>query len=94
MFDKWKSPRLGSKIILENSRVLLLPFESERRSELKRIIFDHDIWRYMGIKIETESDFDAMSMKPWSPKNKVYVTLLLLSISKLKKWLEALALVI
>ena len=45
-------------ISLENSRVLLLPFESERRSELKRIIFDHDIWRYMGIKIETESDFE------------------------------------
>ena len=46
-------------ISLENSRVLLLPFESERRSELKRIIFDHDIWRYMGIKIETESDFEC-----------------------------------
>lgn len=42
---------LGSKIILENSRVLLLPFESERKSELKRIIFDHDIWHYMGMKI-------------------------------------------
>ena len=37
MFDKWKSPRLGSKIILENSRVLLLPFESERKSELKEL---------------------------------------------------------
>ena len=49
---------LDSKIILENSRVLLLPFESERKSELKRIIFDHDIWHYMGMKIETESDFD------------------------------------
>jgi len=49
---------LGSKIILENSRVLLLPFESERKSELKRIIFDHDIWHYMGMKIETESDFE------------------------------------
>lgn len=59
MFDKWKSPPLGSKIILENSRVLLLPFESERKSELKRIIFDHDIWRYMGIKIETESNFEC-----------------------------------
>ena len=49
---------LDSKIILENSRVLLLPFESERKSELKRIIFDHDIWHYMGMKIETESDFE------------------------------------
>ena len=49
---------LDSKIILENSRVLLLPFENERKSELKRIIFDHDIWHYMGMKIETESDFE------------------------------------
>ena len=49
---------LDSKIILENSRVLLLPFESERKSELKRIIFDDDIWHYMGMKIETESDFE------------------------------------
>jgi len=48
---------LDSKIILENSRVLLLPFESERKSELKKIIFNHDIWRYMGMNIETESDF-------------------------------------
>ena len=48
---------LDSKIILENSRVILLPFESERKSELKKIIFNHDIWRYMGMNIETESDF-------------------------------------
>lgn len=48
---------LDSKIMLENSRVLLLPFESERKSELKKIIFNHDIWRYMGMNIETESDF-------------------------------------
>ena len=46
------------KIILENSRVLLLPFESERKSELKRIILGRDIWRYMGMKIETKSDFE------------------------------------
>ena len=43
--------------MLENSRVLLLPFESERKSELKKIIFNHDIWPYMGMNIETESDF-------------------------------------
>ena len=43
--------------MLENSRVLILPFESERKSELKKIIFNHDIWRYMGMNIETESDF-------------------------------------
>ena len=48
---------LDSKIILENSRVLILPFESERKSELKKIIFYRDIWRYMGMNIETESDF-------------------------------------
>jgi len=48
---------LDSKIMLENSRVLLLPFESERKSELKKIIFNYDIWCYMGMNIETESDF-------------------------------------
>ena len=53
-----KTAPLNTKIVLENSRALLLPFESERKSELKKIIFDHDIWRYMGRNMETESDFE------------------------------------
>ena len=60
---------LDSKIILENSRVLLLPFENERKSELKRIIFDHDIWHYMGMKIETESDFEYYVHETLESKN-------------------------
>lgn len=53
-----KTAPLNTKIVLENSRALLLPFESLRKSELKKIIFDHEIWRYMGMNIETESDFE------------------------------------
>ena len=43
------SELLQSNIILENERVLLLPFENERNIELKEIIFDDEIWKYMGI---------------------------------------------
>jgi RimJ/RimL family protein N-acetyltransferase len=53
-----KTAPLNTKIVLENSRALLLPFESTRKSELKKIIFDHDIWRYMGRNMETQSDFE------------------------------------
>ncbi|MDB4016095.1 hypothetical protein N8345_02150 [Flavobacteriaceae bacterium] len=73
---------LDSKIMLENSRVLLLPFESERKSELKKIIFNHDIWRYMRINIETESDLEQYVHETLELKKKVHVTLLLLSIKK------------
>ena len=53
-----KTAPLITKIVLENSRALLLPFESARKSELKKIILDHDIWRYVRRNIETESDFE------------------------------------
>lgn len=49
---------LQSEIILENEKVKLIPFENERHQELKKIIFDDDIWRYMGQYIRTEQDFD------------------------------------
>ena len=52
------SPILKTKIILENERVKLLPFESERNDELKEIIFDDSIWTFMGMYIQTESDFN------------------------------------
>ena len=53
-----KTAPLITKIVLENSRALLLPFESARKSELKKIILDHDIWRYVRRNMETESDFE------------------------------------
>ena len=49
---------LNSKIQLENDRVLLLPFENERNQELKEIIFDNGIWKFMGMSVKNESDFE------------------------------------
>ncbi|WP_258104869.1 GNAT family N-acetyltransferase [Marinoscillum sp. MHG1-6] len=50
---------LNTPITLENERVLLLPFEHARNDELKGIIFDERIWKYMGISMKTEKDFDS-----------------------------------
>lgn len=53
-----KKEPLFSDILLENERVLLIPFEHERKQELKEIIFVDKIWTYMGMRMETESDFE------------------------------------
>ena len=52
-----KKELLNTAIILENDNVLLIPFENERNIELKDIIFQPDIWKYMGMYISNESDF-------------------------------------
>lgn len=52
------SELLQSDIILENDKVLLLPFENERNIELKEIIFDDEIWKYMGMYVRNDIDFD------------------------------------
>ncbi|MBU2996447.1 GNAT family N-acetyltransferase [Cellulophaga baltica] len=49
---------LNSTIQLENDRVKLIPFESERNEELKEIIFSPEIWKYMGTDMKTEKDFE------------------------------------
>lgn len=49
---------LESEIILENEKVLLIPFESERNIELKEIIFDDEIWKYMGMYVRNNQDFE------------------------------------
>lgn len=49
---------LQSEIILENENVLLLPFESKRNTELKEIIFDDEIWKYMGMYVRSDEDFE------------------------------------
>lgn len=49
---------LQSEIILENERVLLIPFESERNIELKEIIFNDEIWKYMGMYVRNDQDFE------------------------------------
>lgn len=53
-----KSEILQSDIILENEKVLLLPFENERNIELQTIIFDDEIWKYMGMYVRDAVDFE------------------------------------
>jgi RimJ/RimL family protein N-acetyltransferase len=52
------SKLLQSNIILENEKVLLIPFENERNIELKEIIFDDEIWKYMGMYVRNDEDFE------------------------------------
>jgi|GEM_PF-5954682 len=40
---------LNLDIILENEKVLLIPFENARNIELKEIIFDDEIWKYGNV---------------------------------------------
>lgn len=50
---------LKSQIELENERVLLIPFESFRNQELRNIIFEDQLWKFMGQFIRTDLDFEA-----------------------------------
>jgi len=52
------SELLKSDIILENEKVLLIPFENERNIELKEIIFDDEIWKFMGMYVRNDVDFE------------------------------------
>jgi RimJ/RimL family protein N-acetyltransferase len=52
------SKLLQSNIILENEKVQLIPFENERNTELKEIIFDDEIWKYMGMYVRNDEDFE------------------------------------
>ena len=61
---------LKSKIHLKNERVLLLPFEDDRYQELKEIIFDDGIWKFMGMFVKTEADFDAYVKNTLADKHK------------------------
>ena len=47
---------LKTDILLENTRVKLIPFESERNLELRKIIFEDSIWKYMGHYIRSDQD--------------------------------------
>lgn len=49
---------LKTNIKLENNRVLLIPFENLRNQELSEIIFNDEIWKYMGMFVRTELDFE------------------------------------
>ncbi|WP_423997907.1 GNAT family N-acetyltransferase [Maribacter sp. IgM3_T14_3] len=64
-----KPKLLKTKIQLENDRVLLLPFEDKRNQELKEIIFDKEIWEFMGISINNEQGFENYINKTIKDKN-------------------------
>ncbi|MFK8060947.1 MAG: GNAT family N-acetyltransferase [Polaribacter sp.] len=49
---------LKSNIELENDHVLLIPFNTDRKEELKEIIFEKNIWKYMGMHMNTEEAFN------------------------------------
>ncbi|HAA20381.1 MAG TPA: N-acetyltransferase [Cytophagales bacterium] len=48
-----------SPIALVNKRALLVPFADPRNEELRSIIYEADIWQYMGMSVATEADFEA-----------------------------------
>lgn len=64
-----KPKLLKTKIQLENDRVLLIPFEDKRNQELKEIIFDKEIWEFMGISINNEQGFENYINKTIKDKN-------------------------
>ena len=45
-------------MILENSRARLLPFSERAALQLNEIIFEPEIWNYMGHYIKTEKDLN------------------------------------
>ncbi|TDL99521.1 MAG: N-acetyltransferase [Flavobacteriaceae bacterium] len=49
---------LQDYIILENSRVKLIPFDREEAKKLETIIFDDSLWQYMGMYVKTQADFE------------------------------------
>lgn len=49
---------LKSKIQLENNKVILLPFENPRNQELKEIIFEKEIWKFMGMDMKNDEEFE------------------------------------
>ncbi len=56
--EKMKIEILKSNIQLENDRVVLLPFENPRNQDFKEIIFDQDLWKFMGMTLKTERYFE------------------------------------
>ncbi|WP_299099798.1 GNAT family protein [uncultured Winogradskyella sp.] len=60
---------LKSNIQLENDRVLLIPFDNKRNEELKDIIFDKDIWEFMGMSINNEQGLKNYISKTIKDKN-------------------------
>jgi len=49
-------------MILENKRARLVPFNQNAANQLKEIIFNDIIWKYMGHYIRSEKDFQEYVM--------------------------------
>ena len=60
---------LKSDIQLENDRVLLVPFDNVRNEELKDIIFDKEIWKFMGMRVHNEQGLKNYIAKTIKDKN-------------------------
>jgi RimJ/RimL family protein N-acetyltransferase len=60
---------LKSNIELENDRVLLIPFDNKRNEELKDIIFDKEIWEFMGMSVNNEQGLKNYISKTIKDKN-------------------------
>ena len=60
---------LKSDITLENDRVLLIPFDNVRNEELKDIIFEKEIWKFMGMKVHNEQGLKNYIAKTIKDKN-------------------------
>jgi RimJ/RimL family protein N-acetyltransferase len=60
---------LKSNFELENDRVLLVPFDNPRNEELKDIIFDKEIWQFMGMNITNEQGLKNYITKTNKDKN-------------------------
>lgn len=58
-YQKLEKGLLHTSITLENHRVLLVPFEDVRNQELKEVIFNDNIWEYMGMYIRSEKELEA-----------------------------------
>ena len=65
---------LNTDIVLENERVLLVPFENSRNQELKEIIFERRIWEFMGMHINDEEDFKLIYQAQSTTSLTEYVT--------------------
>lgn len=60
----------NTQIELENEKARLIPLENPKSRELKEIIFNDEIWMYMGVSMGTQSDFEAYLSNAINEKNK------------------------
>lgn len=60
----------NTQIELENDKARLIPLENPKNQDLKDIIFNDEIWMYMGVSMRTQSDFETYLSNAINEKNK------------------------